>query len=58
MRGTKVHLKSVFLLLALLLFPATAQAQDSSSPNIVMILVDDSALMDFGIYGGEGHAQY
>jgi len=25
----------------------------SSKPNIVLILVDDSGLMDFGIYGGE-----
>ncbi|MEL7223032.1 MAG: sulfatase-like hydrolase/transferase, partial [Bacteroidota bacterium] len=23
------------------------------SPNIVLILVDDSGLMDFGVYGGE-----
>jgi arylsulfatase A-like enzyme len=54
---TKVHLKSVFLLLALLVFSANAHAQDlsqeTSSPNVVMILVDDSALMDFGVYGGE-----
>ena len=48
-----MHLKSIFLVVALLLCPATAQAQDASSPNIVMILVDDSALMDFGVYGGE-----
>jgi len=48
-----VHLKSIFLVVALLLCSATAQAQDASSPNIVMILVDDSALMDFGVYGGE-----
>jgi len=52
-----VHLKSVFLLLALLVFSAAAHAQDlsqeTSSPNVVMILVDDSALMDFGVYGGE-----
>jgi len=38
-------------------FPLTVHAQDlsqdSSPPNIVMILVDDSALMDFGVYGGE-----
>ena len=54
---TKVHLKSVFLLLALLVFSENAHAQDlsqeTSSPNVVMILVDDSALMDFGVYGGE-----
>ncbi len=52
-----MHLKSVFLLLALLVFSENAHAQDlsqeTSSPNVVMILVDDSALMDFGVYGGE-----
>ncbi|MEO0882626.1 MAG: arylsulfatase [Pseudomonadota bacterium] len=31
---------------------ASAQ-QDDNRPNIVVILVDDSALMDFGVYGGE-----
>ena len=39
------------------LFPQIAQAQlaaqNSDKPNIVMIMVDDSALMDFGVYGGE-----
>ena len=52
-----MYLKSVFPLLAFLVFPLTAPAQelsqDNSPPNIVMILVDDSALMDFGVYGGE-----
>ena len=52
-----MHLKSVFLLLALLVFSENAHAKDlsqeTSSPNVVMILVDDSALMDFGVYGGE-----
>ena len=32
--------------------PAAAQAPEAR-PNIVLILVDDAALMDFGIYGGE-----
>lgn len=27
----------------------------SAKPNIVLILVDDSGLMDFGAYGGEAH---
>lgn len=35
------------------LFPFLSLAQDQNRPNIVMIMVDDSALMDFGIYGGE-----
>jgi arylsulfatase/uncharacterized sulfatase len=32
--------------------PANAQSVDER-PNIVLILVDDAALMDFGAYGGE-----
>ena len=52
-----MYLKSACLLLAFLVFPLTAHAQelaqDTPLPNVVMILVDDSALMDFGIYGGE-----
>ena len=31
----------------------TAQAQ--TRPNIVVVLVDDAALMDFGAFGGEAH---
>ena len=31
---------------------AFAQSEDTR-PNIVLILVDDAALMDFGVYGGE-----
>lgn len=31
----------------------TATAQSASKPNVVIMLVDDAALMDFGIYGGE-----
>ncbi len=34
--------------------PAFAQAEDATSrPNIVIILIDDAALMDVGAYGGE-----
>lgn len=32
---------------------ATSTAQSTEKPNIVIILVDDAALMDFGAYGGE-----
>lgn len=32
---------------------AAATAQDAERPNVVILLVDDAALMDFGIYGGE-----
>lgn len=28
---------------------------DADQPNIVLVLVDDAALMDFGAYGGEAH---
>ena len=28
-------------------------AQAETKPNIVMVLVDDAALMDFGVFGGE-----
>ena len=28
-------------------------AQELDQPNIVIMLVDDAALMDFGVYGGE-----
>ncbi|MGB0930475.1 MAG: arylsulfatase [Chitinophagales bacterium] len=52
--------KLILLLFALLLSPSiTAQEStptDSTHqerPNIVLILVDDAALMDFGCYGGE-----
>ena len=49
--------KFCYALMTLCLFPYLAQAQVQTKyqnrPNIVMIMVDDSALMDFGIYGGE-----
>ncbi|NWG45497.1 MAG: arylsulfatase [Alphaproteobacteria bacterium] len=32
---------------------APAQGQEATPPNIVIILADDLALMDFGVYGGE-----
>lgn len=48
-----MHFISVYVLLALLAFPTIGHAQDRPAPNIVMILVDDSALMDFSVYGGE-----
>lgn len=33
--------------------PSPLESSDSAPPNIVILLVDDAALMDFGIYGGE-----
>lgn len=43
---------SVIVLLIATAVPASAQSADDR-PNIVLILVDDAALMDFGAYGGE-----
>lgn len=49
----------VNLLLISFFFASIVSAQDSlttkntEAPNIVLILVDDAALMDFGAYGGE-----
>jgi len=49
--------RSQFLLpLIVLFFGISLHAQSdtlSPKPNIVIILVDDSGLMDFGVYGGE-----
>ena len=41
---------SILLLAGITVGPAAAQ---DTRPNIVLILVDDAALMDFGAYGGE-----
>lgn len=35
--------------------PTARQAAEPRRPNIVLILVDDAALMDFGAFGGEAH---
>jgi arylsulfatase/uncharacterized sulfatase len=43
------------LLLAIIAPASEAEAQPRAKPNIVIILVDDAALMDFGIYGGEAN---
>ncbi|MEO0606945.1 MAG: arylsulfatase [Pseudomonadota bacterium] len=41
--------------LAAMMLPCLAVAQDTEAakPNIVIILIDDAALMDLGVYGGE-----
>ncbi|MEO0817877.1 MAG: arylsulfatase [Pseudomonadota bacterium] len=40
-------------------FAYGAQAQEAAEkPNIVIILVDDAALMDFGVYGGEARTPH
>ena len=52
----KVTQKNIFLFLFLILLGNVTYSQNSEiKPNIVLILVDDSALMDFGAYGGEAN---
>ena len=42
-----------------LALPVASAAQEAADPpNVVIILVDDSALMDFGIYGGEAQTPH
>ncbi len=45
-------MRNFFLGLSML-FIGVAQAQDVPPPNVIIILVDDAALMDLGVYGGE-----
>ncbi len=35
-----------------------ASSQTETQPNIVLLLVDDSGLMDFGSFGGEAHTSH
>lgn len=44
--------------LATLTSIAQAQAPEDAAPNIVMILIDDAALMDLGVYGGEANTPH
>ncbi|NRB47936.1 MAG: sulfatase-like hydrolase/transferase [Saprospiraceae bacterium] len=43
----------LFLTMGVFISVSAQTDSTSSKPNIVLILVDDSGLMDFGIYGGE-----
>lgn len=43
----------IFLLVGVVLFLASEARAQVDRPNFVVILVDDAALMDFGVYGGE-----
>jgi arylsulfatase A-like enzyme len=45
----------ILILFFLLAYSFCAKAQSNTPPNIVLILVDDSGLMDFGAFGGEAH---
>ncbi len=52
MKNHLVHIATLILLS--LAIPTVIQSQSADQPpNIVLILVDDAALMDFGCYGGE-----
>ena len=49
-----IRILSCWLYAAFVIAPVTPVfAQDDAPPNIVIMLVDDAALMDFGAYGGE-----
>ncbi len=48
-----MHRLSIVLLLSMFLQALSAHPQQQGSPNVVIILVDDAALMDLGAYGGE-----
>ena len=43
----------IALTLLLALLPMHAGAAETTRPNVVLVLVDDAAMMDFGAYGGE-----
>jgi len=49
-----MNLRKLLLILMTMLSTYT-WSQDATNPNIVLILVDDSGLMDFGSFGGEAH---
>lgn len=57
--GTR-KLRCLVLVCICLGLTGTAHAQPAASPmpNIVVILVDDAALMDFGAFGGEAHTPH
>jgi len=46
-------LQALWILTGTFLLSAQGTAQQAQAPNIVLILADDVALMDFGAYGGE-----
>ena len=49
-------IRLLILLFVFQIFTADCFAQENTNskpPNIVLILVDDSGLMDFGAFGGE-----
>ncbi|MEO0451668.1 MAG: arylsulfatase [Pseudomonadota bacterium] len=46
------------LLLSLFTLACAANAQNDEPPNVVIILIDDAALMDLGVYGGEAQTPH
>ncbi|MEO1553613.1 MAG: arylsulfatase [Pseudomonadota bacterium] len=56
---SRIQWASLFLVgLVSWLGASAAQAQAADPPNIVIILIDDAALMDIGVYGGEARTPH
>ena len=51
-------LRFMILLICLGLISTSHAQTGAPSPNVVIILVDDAALMDFGVYGGEARTPH
>lgn len=55
-----MNMRWIIVLFALV-FTLSAEAQTepaAKQPNIVMIMIDDAALMDLGVYGGEAQTPH
>ena len=50
--------KLALLIVGCMLGLGVAQSQADSRPNVVIILIDDAALMDIGAYGGEARTPH
>ena len=55
--GKRLHWRVLCAALWLLMAPLCAHAQ-TARPNVVVIVVDDAAFMDFGVYGGEARTPH
>jgi len=50
--------RAIFFALLAALLPAYATAAPDARPNVVLLLVDDAAMMDLGAYGGEARTPH